>query len=93
VAQVRIEAADQLRDPGPIPPGFVVANLSGDLRAGDVALLELNGTIVTAAPLSTPSAERAKAYLMLPPGRLDASGNGVRLAVLRDGEVLRTTDR
>ena len=52
-------------------------------------LLEVNGAVVTAAPLRTTGEGNGVADLLLPPGALAPSGNEIELALLRDGRVLR----
>ena len=84
-----IEAADAFRDPGDVPPGIAVARLAGEVRSSDVVLLQVNGAVVTAAPVTQSPDHGPTAFFLLPPGALDESGNGLELALLRGGEVLR----
>ena len=79
----------RLEDPGASPPGVVVVALHGDVQDDDVVLLEVNGAVVTAAPLRTTGGDNGVADLLLPPGALAPSGNEIELALLRDGRVLR----
>lgn len=87
-ADAEVQSPDALRDPSSVPPGFVIVRMEGDLDVDDVVLLELNGTIVTAAPYTTVNDGRARVHLMLPPGALAPAGNEWRLAVVRGGSVL-----
>ena len=67
----------------------MVATLHGDVQDDDVVLLEVNGVVVTAAPLRAVGGGDGLADLLLPPGALAPSGNQIELTLLRDERVLR----
>jgi hypothetical protein len=86
-ASVTGEDLDPLRGPGAVPYGVVALHLDGDVRPGDRVVVEIDGEVVTAAPVSTPE-DDPTSYVMVPPGVLGGSEHDVAVALVRDGRLL-----
>jgi hypothetical protein len=91
-ASAQLSPLQELRDPGRTRRGLAVVDLMGDVRREDKVLLEVNGTVVTAAPVTGGAGRSRSAVLLLPPGALRASGNELAVAIVRGDQVLGVSD-